>query len=225
MSWFVKFWRSAIGQKAVMAVTGIILFGFVLAHMLGNLKLYAGPEAMNKYGEWLRVVGTPGLPEGGALWFMRVVLLVAVILHIWSAWALTQRNRRARPHDYKRRDYAAASYASRTMRWGGILVALFIVYHILHFTTGQAHPSFEAGRPYQNLVAGFSITWVALFYIAANLALGLHLYHGLWSMFQSLGWNNPRFNAWRRHFATAFAVIITVGNISFPIAVMTGLVR
>lgn len=225
MSWFVRFWRSAIVKKAVMAVTGIILFGFVLTHMAGNLKLYAGEEAMDKYGEWLRVVGSPGLPEGGALWIARIVLLAAVVLHIWAAWSLNRMNRRARPDAYKKQDYAAASYASRTMRWGGILILLFIIYHILHFTTGQAHPDFLPGRPYHNLVAGFSKPLVSIFYIAANLALGFHLYHGLWSMFQSLGWNNPKFNAWRRHFATAFAVLITLGNISFPIAVMTGLVR
>lgn len=225
MSWFVRFWRSTIGRKAVMAVTGIILFGFVLAHMVGNLKLYAGEEAMDKYGEWLRVVGSPGLPEGGALWLMRILLLLAVVLHVWASWSLTLMNRRARPERYSKQDYAAASYASRTMRWGGILILLFVIYHILHFTTGQAHPDFLPGRPYHNLVVGFSKPLVSLFYIAANLALGLHLYHGLWSLFQSLGWNNPRFNAWRRHFATAFAVIITLGNISFPIAVMTGLVR
>lgn len=225
MSWFVRFWRAAIVKKAVMAVTGIILFGFVLTHMVGNLKLYAGEEAMDKYGEWLRVVGSPGLPEGGALWLARVVLLAAVVLHIWAAWSLNRMNRRARPDAYKKQDYTAASYASRTMRWGGILILLFIIYHILHFTTGQAHPDFLPGRPYHNLIAGFSKPLVSIFYIAANLALGFHLYHGLWSMFQSLGWNNPKFNAWRRHFATAFAVIITLGNISFPIAVMTGLVR
>lgn len=225
MSWFANFWRSAIGRKAVMAVTGIILFGFVFMHMAGNLKLYAGPDAMNSYGEWLRVIGSPGLPHGGALWVARIVLLLAVVLHIWAAWSLTLMNRRARPHDYDKREYAAASYASRTMRWGGILILLFIIYHILHFTTGTAHPSFEPGKPYQNLVAGFSMPLVSIFYIIANIALGFHLYHGLWSMFQSLGWNNPKFNVWRRHFATAFALIITLGNISFPLAVMFGWVR
>lgn len=225
MTWFARFWKSAIGKKAVMAVTGIILFGFVLAHMIGNLKVYAGPTAMNGYGEWLRMIGYPGLPTGGALWIMRILLLVSVVLHIWAAYALTRMNRAARLQDYKRRDYAAASYASRTMRWGGVLILLFVIYHILHFTTGQAHPEFAPGKPYENLVIGFSIPWVALFYILANLALGLHLYHGLWSMFQSLGWNNPRFNSWRRHFATAFAVVITLGNISFPIAVMLGILR
>lgn len=225
MSWFVRFWRSAIVKKAVMAVTGLILFGFVLMHMVGNLKLYAGEEAMDKYGEWLRVVGSPGLPEGGALWIARIVLLGAVVLHIWAAWSLNAMNRRARPDAYKKQEYAAASYASRTMRWGGILILLFIIYHILHFTTGQAHPDFMPGRPYHNLVIGFSMPLVAIFYIIANIALGFHLYHGLWSLFQSLGWNNPKFNAWRRHFATAFAILITLGNLSFPIAVMTGIVR
>ena len=225
MSWFLNFYRSAIGKKAVMALTGIILFGFVLVHMIGNLKLYMGAEAINHYGEFLRHVGGPVIPPYVALWIARIVLLGAVFLHILASWQLTQMNRKARPIDYGRRDYTAASYASRTMRWGGILILLFVIYHILHFTTGDAHGDFIYGDVYHNMVTGFSVWWVSLFYIVANLALGFHLYHGLWSLFQSLGWNHKRFNSWRRNFATAFSLIVTLGNISFPVAVLTGLVK
>jgi succinate dehydrogenase / fumarate reductase cytochrome b subunit len=224
MSWFVNFYRSAIGKKAVMAVTGIMLFGFVLVHMIGNLKLYLGESHLNEYGEWLRAVGAPALPHGGALWIARIVLLLAVVLHIDAALKLTIMNRKARPIGYRKSDVIEADYASRTMRWGGVIIFLFVIYHLMHFTWGNAHPDFRPGEPYHNLVVGFSIWWVSLFYILANLALGFHLYHGLWSMFQSLGWNHPRFNHWRRSFAVAFAIIVTLGNISFPLSVMSGLV-
>ena len=225
MTWFGNFYRSAIGKKAVMAVTGVILFGFVLVHMLGNLKVYLGPQHMNDYGAFLRTVGAPIVPESGLLWLARLILLAAVGLHIWAAYQVTMMSRAARPIAYHSRQFVEASYASRTMRWGGVIILLFIIYHILHFTTGQAHPDFIHGDPYHNFVVGFRVWWVSAFYILANLALGLHLYHGVWSMFNSLGLNHPRFNAWKRTFATAFAIIITVGNVSFPLAVLMGIVR
>jgi len=225
MSWILSLYRSAIGKKAVMAVTGIVLFGFVLGHMLGNLKLYLGAESLNHYGEFLRVVGEPLLPRGLALWIARIGLIVAVILHIQASVQLTLMNRRARPLKYTDRDYVVSTYASRTMRWGGVIILLFVIYHLMHFTWGNAHHDFIPGDIYHNVVSGFRLWWVSVIYIAAQLALGLHLYHGLWSMFQSLGWNHPKFNSWRRHFASAFALIITLGNISFPIAVLTGLVK
>lgn len=220
------FYRSAVGKKVVMAVTGLALFGFVLGHMLGNLKLYFGAEALNHYAEWLRELGTPLLPHGGLLWVARIGLLAAVGLHIWSAWQVTRMNRKARPQDYSRRATIQASYASRTMRWGGVLIALFVLYHLAHFTFGPAwaHPDFVPGDVYHNVVAGFSVWPISLFYIVAQAALALHLYHGLWSLFQSLGWNHPSFNPWRRTFAKAFAAVIFIGNISFPISVLTGLV-
>jgi succinate dehydrogenase / fumarate reductase cytochrome b subunit len=227
MSWFASFYRSAIGKKTVMAITGIILFGFVLVHMIGNLKLYLGAEHFNEYAEWLRAVGQPALPHGVALWIFRIVLLGAVILHLDSALKLTLLNRAARPVSYVKKEDPGSDYAARTMRWGGVLILLFVIYHLMHFTWGvrAVHPDFIPGEPYHNLVTGFSIWWVSVFYILANIALGFHLYHGLWSMFQSLGWNHPRFNSWRRNFAVAFAIIVTLGNVSFPISVMTGLVR
>ena len=220
-----NFYGSAIGKKAVMAVTGLILFGWIFVHMVGNLKLFLGPESMNEYGRWLRFLGAPAMPETGALWASRILLLVCTVLHIHAAYALTMINRKARPVGYGQRDYVAATYSARTMRWGGIIILLFIIYHLLHLTTGQAHHDFVEFDPYHNVVAGFQLWWVSAAYIIANLALGFHLYHGLWSMFNSLGLNHGRFNAWRRNFATAFAVIIAAGNVSFPLAVLTGFVR
>ena len=225
MTWAGNFYGSAIGKKAVMAVTGVFLFGFVLMHMVGNLKLFLGPEHMNEYAHWLRAIGAPALPESGALWVMRIALLAATALHIHAAYALTMMNRAARPIGYRDRSFVASTYASRTMRWGGVIILLFIVYHILHLTTGQAHRDFVPNDPYRNVVTGLQIWWVSAIYIVANLALGLHLFHGLWSMFNSLGLNSRRFNSWKRLFATVFAVVVTSGNLSFPIAVLTGVVR
>ena len=209
-----------------MAVTGIVLFGFVLVHMLGNLKLYQGAEKINGYAEWLREVGSPVLPHSGLLWIARIVLLGAVVVHVTAATQLTLKNRRARPERYQRRASIQSTYATRTMRWGGVIIALYVLYHLAHLTWGTAHPSFVAGDVYGNVVSGFQIWWVSAIYIVAQLALGSHLYHGLWSMFQSLGWwesSNPR--DWRRRFAQVFAGIITLGNLSFPLAVLAGVVQ
>lgn len=225
MSWFQDLFRSAVGKKAVMALSGIVLFGFVLTHMLGNLKAYQGRAAFNAYAEGLREIGVPELPYGGALWIARIVLLGAVLLHIWAAWAVTMESRAARPVGYASAPKSHTSYASRTLRWGGVIILLFVVYHLLHLTFGTVHPDFVEGDAYHNFVAGLRVWWVALFYVAANLALGLHLYHGVWSLFQSLGWSHPRYNPWRRSFAQAFAWIVTLGNISFPLAVLFGWIR
>ncbi len=224
-NWFSAFYRSAIGKKAIMAVSGVFLFGWILAHMLGNMKLYFGPDHMNSYASWLREIGGPFIPQTYALNITRLLLLVAAWLHIQAATQLTLMNRRARPVAYNHRSYVEASYAARTMRWGGVIILLFVFYHLGHLTFGTLHPNFIPGDPYHNVVAGFQVWWVSAFYIIANLALGLHLYHGLWSMFNSLGLNHPKFNAWRRVFATLFALVITLGNISFPIFVLLGVVR
>lgn len=225
MMWLANLYRSAIGKKAIMAVTGVILFGFVFVHMAGNLKVYFGPEHFNNYARFLRTMGAPLVPESALLWIARVVLLLAVIFHIHAAYALTVMNRDARPVAYRDREYVKGTYAARTMRWGGVIILVFVIYHILHLTTGQAHPDFVRTDPYHNFVSGFRVWWVSAFYILANCALGLHLYHGVWSMFSSLGVTNKRFEQWRRGFATAFAVLITLGNISFPLSVLVGLVR
>jgi succinate dehydrogenase / fumarate reductase cytochrome b subunit len=228
MTWVGNFYRSAIGKKAVMAATGLILFGWIFLHMLGNLKLFMGPEHLNEYAHFLTTMGAPMVPEKGLLWLSRIVLLVAVVLHIHAAASLTKMNREARPVGYRDRQFAKATYASRTMRWGGVIILLFVIYHLLHLTTGQAHRDFVQGDVYHNIVSplgGFQVWWIAAIYIIANLALGLHLYHGVWAMFGSFGWTSTRFETWRRNFATAFAVIITVANVSFPLAVVSGLVR
>lgn len=214
------FLDSTIGKKVVMAVTGIILFGFVVAHMIGNLQVYLGREAMDAYGESLRAIA-----HGAGLWAARGVLLVSVGLHIWAAISLAGVNRGARQQRYKVYQSRASTYASRTMYWSGPILALFIVYHLLHMTTGTVHPNFEHGKVYQNFVIGFSQPAVSAFYIAAMIALGLHMYHGVWSLMQTLGLAHPRFNTLRHTFATFIAAAVVVGNISFPVMVMAGVIK
>src|SRR5687767_12027838 len=228
MTWFGNFYRSAIGKKAVMAVTGLVLFGWIFLHMVGNLKLYMGPVHLNEYAHWLRALGTPAMPETMALWVTRIILLVCLVFHIHAAWALTVMNREARPVGYRERQYVKGTYAARTMRWGGVIILLFIFYHLAHLTFGKpvAPPAtFIKDDVYHNVVSGFQIWWVSAIYIIANLALGLHLYHGVWSMFSSVGVTQARFDNLQRTFATVFAVLITAANISFPLAVLTGFVR
>ena len=228
MTWFGNFYRSAIGKKAVMAITGVILFGWIFAHMAGNLKLFFGAEALNHYAEWLRDLGAPIFPHESVLWITRVLLIVAVVFHIHAAYMLTVMNAKARPVGYADRDFVKGTYAARTMRWGGVIILLFVFYHLAHLTFGKnvAPPAqFIHGDVYHNVVSGFQIWWVSAIYILANLALGLHLYHGLWAMFSSLGMTNPRFELWRRTFATLFAAVITAANISFPLSVLTGFVH
>lgn len=225
MSTATGFYRSSLGKKAVMGVTGLMLFGFVLLHMAGNLKMYQGQEKFDAYAAGLRELGAPIFGHGQLLWLARIGLLVAVVLHLHAALVLTLQNRRARPARYESPATVQATYAARTMRWGGLILLLFVLYHLAHLTAGWAHPDFEPGKVYQNVVVGFSIPWVAFFYVGANLALGFHLYHGLWSLFQSLGWTHPKLDPWRRRFASAFAAVVTLGNVSFPIAVLLGLVR
>ena len=211
---------STIGRKVIMAVTGAILFGFVLVHMIGNLQVYLGPEALNHYGVFLRE-----MLHGAGLWIARAVLLAAVVLHIWSATSLTLTSRRARPDGYRKEKWKESTYASRTMRWGGVILLLFVIYHLLHFTTGTLHQSFIEGDVYHNFVAGFRNVWVSAFYIFAMLALGLHLRHGLWSMCQTLGVSHPRYIRMAHVGAWIFAAIVVIGNISFPLAVLAGIVR
>lgn len=224
MGWILDLYRSAMFKKAVMAVTGVMLFGFVLVHMAGNLKVYSGPDPFNAYAEGLRELGKPLFGHGQFLWVARIGLIVAVLLHIWSAFALTVQNRAARAHRYVKEQHQASTYASRTMIWGGVIILLFVVYHLLHLTFGTVHADFVQGDVYHNFVVGFQNPLVGGFYILANVALGFHLYHGLWSMFQTVGWTGERFDDVRKKFAIAFAVIISVANISFPIAVLAGVI-
>jgi succinate dehydrogenase / fumarate reductase, cytochrome b subunit len=224
----IELYRSAVGKKYVMAVTGIMLMGFVLFHMVGNLKMYLGIEDINHYGEFLREILVPFLPRTVFLWIMRTGLIAAFVLHVHAAYALTRMNSRSREMKYQsKRDYIAANFASRTMRWSGVIVFLFLAWHLADLTWGIAPfavDEWTRGDIYGNVAQSLDRIPVAALYIVANLALGVHLFHGAWSLFQSLGWNNPRFNRWRRNFAAGFAAIIVVGNVSFPIAVLAGVV-
>lgn len=227
-SWLADLYGSAVGKKYAMAISGIVGLGYVFAHMVGNLKIYLGQESMDHYGEFLRTgLLVPIVPEHIALWLLRLVLIVALVVHVHAAYALTVMNRQARPVDYQApRDYVVADFAARTMRWTGVIVLLFIGFHLADLTWGveAVNPDFVRGDTYANLVASFSRWPVSLFYILANIALGVHLYHGVWSLFQSLGLNNRRFNRLRRPLAIAFTLIVIVPNISFPVAVLTGIV-
>jgi len=201
-----------------MALTGVVLTGFVLIHMIGNLLLYQGPEALNHYGELLQ--SKPPL-----VWTARLVLLACVALHIWAATTLTLANWAARPVGYRKTAYEASTYASRTMRWGGPLLLLFIVYHLLHFTVGSVHPDFVRGDVYHNVVVGFQNPLVAFFYALSMVALSLHLFHGVESMLQTMGLSHPKYNGLRKVIGVAYAAVVAVGNLSFPLSVFFGLVR
>ncbi len=216
--------QSAVLKKAIMAVTGVVLFGWIFAHMFGNLKIFFGRESFNHYAEFLREMGSPLIPPSGLLWGSRLVLLGAVGLHIWAATALTLQNRRARPIGYRELQSLEPDYAARTMRMSGYLLAIYIVYHLMHLTFGSVHTQFVPTDPYSNVVKAFQVFPVAAVYIFANLLLGLHLYHGLWSFFQSLGFSHPAYNAWRRSFAVTFAIAVSLGFISVPLGVLAGIV-
>jgi len=221
-------WASIIGKKIVMAVTGIILVLFVLGHMAGNLKIFNGPEEINAYSRFLREVGYPELGNGQLLWGVRIVLLVSVLLHITAAYQLTMINRRARPVDYNTKKNVETSIGALTMRWSGVLLIAFVIFHLLHFTAGAVgfQPGqFEHLMVYQNVVAGFSLWPVAVFYIVAMFFLALHLNHGIWSAFQTLGWSNARNQRSLQILSKAIAMIVFLGFSSVPVAVMAGWVR
>jgi succinate dehydrogenase / fumarate reductase, cytochrome b subunit len=218
-------YRTSVGKKIAMAVTGVILLGFVIGHMIGNLKVYQGPEAFNLYAEGLRGFGAPLLGSGQALWAVRLVLLVSVLVHIGAAFSLVRQSRAARKHGYRQFDSSLAfSYASRTMVWGGIIILAFVIYHILHLTLGTVHPDFMPHNAYHNFIIGFQQWPVSLFYVLAMIPLGLHIYHGTWSALQTLGASNARYRALRRPIALAIAAVVVIGNISFPVAVLAGLI-
>jgi succinate dehydrogenase / fumarate reductase cytochrome b subunit len=212
--------ESTVARKAVMAVTGLVLFVFVLGHLTGNLTLYLGPEAINSYGAFLR-----SFVHGGALWVVRAVLLASAILHVWAATSLTLDSWAARPIGYKRWKAKDSTFASRTMRWGGVLLFLFIVFHILHLTLGRFHPDFVPGDVYHNVVDGFRVWPVSVVYVVAMVGLAFHLDHGVWSLLQTLGFGHPRYQRWARAGARLFAIVVGVGNCSFPIAVLARWVR
>lgn len=208
----------SIALKAVMALTGLVLYGFVFVHMVGNLQLYQGPEKINAYAAFLKSVPA-------VLWGFRAVLLGAVTLHAVAAFVLWRRNRAARPIGYDSQDFQAATVTSRTMYWTGPMIGFFIVYHLLHLTVGSVHPSFSHTDVYTNLVVGFSNPAVSVFYILAMIALGFHLFHGAVSLFQTLGLKTPKYEKLIESVVVAVAAVIVTVNISFPIAVLAGLVK
>jgi succinate dehydrogenase cytochrome b subunit len=218
-------WRSTIGKKYVMAVSGLIWFGYLIVHLWGNLKIYAGPTFLNDYGGFLRTVGEPFFGFSQLLWVARIILIPAFIIHVWAAIQLTTRDNASRPTRYSMRKNLESTFASRTMIYGGLFILLFVIYHLLDFTFGTVNPSFEDGNIYHNVIASFHQPIVVVFYVLAMIAVGLHLWHGVWSLFQTLGWNTARANRLIRNFATFAAVLLTLGNISIPIAVLTGFVK
>ncbi len=226
-AWLGPFFTSDVGMKWMMALTGIGLLGYILVHMIGNLKIFIGPEDLDHYAESLRTLLYPIFPKEGVLWLFRIGLSAMAIIHIWSATVLALRNRKARGgiRYEKKREYAAANYASRTMLWGGVLIALFVIYHLADLTIGSTNPDYVAGDVYNNVVYSFERWPVALFYIITMCFLALHIYHGAWSLFQSLGLANPRYDIWRRWLAAALAIAILIGNSAIPIAVQLGILQ
>lgn len=220
----IGLYSNSVGKKILMALTGLVLFGFVFVHMIGNLKIFQGPEKYDAYAHFLRTVGAPALGEGQALWIFRVVLLAAVGVHILAAAELTLRSWRARGTPYKVKKDLSFDYASRTMRWGGVIVAAFVIYHLMHLTLGTAHHDFS-DSVYRNVVSGFQRWPVSVAYIVAMVPLALHVYHGLWSATQTLALDNPRLEPWRRPLAAGIALVLAAGNISMPVAVMAGIVK
>jgi succinate dehydrogenase / fumarate reductase, cytochrome b subunit len=216
---------SSVQLKIVMAVTGAILVVYLVLHMLGNLKVFFGRQALDTYAHWLREIGEPALPGSGMLWLIRIVLLVSVIAHIVAATVLAVRARRARPVRYAHRRPVSTSYASRTMRWGGVIILLFVIYHILDLTTGTLNPNGQAGHVYDNVVADFSRWYVTLAYTVAMIALGFHLRHGAWSALQTLGRSSGPYQMRYKAIALVFAVVLTAGFLAVPFAVQLGLVH
>ena len=226
--WLLRLYRSTIGKKVIMAVTGLMLVGFVIGHMAGNLQVFLGPAKMNGYAAFLKSTGE-------LLWLVRIGLLVAVLLHILMAWQLTQIKTSARPVDYALRAPQVSTVASRTMRWGGVLLLVFIVFHILHFTTGTifppsiradaTHPGFSASDVYGNVVSTFQVPWVVAFYVVSMLFLMLHLFHGAWSSVRTLGLTKASEHPLNRRVATIVALAVWLGFTAVPVAVFLGVIR
>ena len=220
MSTPLAFAQSTIGRKVIMAVTGILLVGFVMGHVAGNLLVFSGPEALNAYGALLKTSAV-------VLWTVRLTLLTAVILHIWAAVTLTRLNQVSRPVGYARREPQVSTPAARLMRVGGFFLLAFLVVHLLHLTTGTIHPGylFSHTDVYGNVLSSFQVPWLAGFYIVAMVALLAHLSHGIWSFFQTMGWSHPRLNTVRRVVATIVALMVSLGFIAIPAAILGGVLR
>jgi succinate dehydrogenase / fumarate reductase cytochrome b subunit len=210
------FYHSTVGKKIIMALTGAIAIGFVVIHVSLNLLAYAGPSAVNGADRLLK-------STGGWLWLARAVLVAAVVVHVITAWQLSQTSRASRPVDYQQWEPVGSNFASRTMRWTGVLLLLFIPLHVLHLASGTLHPDFVADDVYHNVVSAFRVWYVSAFYIFAMGILGLHVFHGSWSMFQSVGFNHPRYRDWIRPLATLVTLVVVLGFISIQVAVLLGI--
>jgi succinate dehydrogenase / fumarate reductase cytochrome b subunit len=220
MNLALRVWNSSLGKKFLMALTGVILFGFIIGHLAGNLQIFIpdGGKSIDAYGKFLQ-------ESKALLWTMRIGLLAAVSLHIACAIALTAQNKAARPEPYRFKDYREAGYAARTMMISGPLIALFVIYHLGHFTTFTFAPeSFVHLKVHDNMIAGFRVWWASLAYVVAMILLGTHLYHGGWSMFQSMGVNHPKWTPILKKGSAIAAVLITLGYISIPLAIWAGIV-
>jgi succinate dehydrogenase / fumarate reductase cytochrome b subunit len=217
MGWIGRFYRSTIGRKVVMAASGIVLVVYLIGHTAGNLLVFRGPQAINDYAHFLQ-------SSGALLWTVRIILLLALVFHVHSAWSLAREARAARPTDYRRLEKQSSGWPARSMGWGGVLLLVFVIYHILHFTTGTVHPRFAPGNVYGNLVTGFRVPWVAIFYLLAMVALALHLRHGVWSVFQTLGVSHPHVSPLRRRLAVLLAVLVPVGLATIPLAILLRLI-
>lgn len=233
-------WRSTVGKKTAMAVSGLVMLLYLVVHMLGNLKIFFGAADFDGYAAWLRTIGEPFLHHEWFLWIARVVLVAAVVVHAVAAYQLSRRDLAARPTGYARPSpdhrprprrpapgllrRRRASYAARTMRWGGVILGLFLVWHLLDLTTLTVNPRAEAGHPYANVVASFSTWYGNAVYVVAMLALGLHVRHGFWSAAQTLGANRPGRDRMLKALANALAAVLTAGFLAVPVSVMTGVV-
>ena len=215
LHWLILFFRSTIGKKVVMALTGIIGIGFILLHVSLNLLVYGGPATVNNADRFLK-------STGGWLWLARAILLGAVVLHIVTAYQLSRISLASRPVNYQQWEPVGSNWASRTMRWTGLLLALFIALHVLHLATGTLHPHFVQDDVYHNVVIAFRVWYVSAIYIVAMCLLALHVYHGAWSMFQSLGFDHPKYAGLTRPAATLITIFVVLGFISIPVGVLFG---
>lgn len=218
MNRLLALWHTAVGKKVAMALSGILLVAFLVSHMASNVLVFADPAKLDAYAEWLRGFGP-------LLWVARAGLLALVAIHIAAAYQLTRQAQAARSVRYAKAEHQVSTYAARTMRYGGVLIAVFIVYHILHYTTGHLHPDFVPGEVGRNLVVGMQVKWTAAFYAVVMVALGAHFYHGIWSVFQTLGLNHPSWNRTRITLAVGLTLVVAGGFLSIPLAALAGLLR
>jgi succinate dehydrogenase / fumarate reductase, cytochrome b subunit len=211
------FWRSLVGKKVIMAVTGVILLLFLIGHLLGNLQIFVGPERLNAYSEFLKRLGE-------LLWVVRFVLLASLVLHVIASVQVSLASKRARPADYEKKKSIETSYAARTMIWSGPLIFLYVAYHLAMFTFLVTGPGYSPTDVYRNEVLAFRVPAISAVYVLAMIFLGMHLYHGAWSMLHTLGASNPRYRFLRRAIAPVVAIAITAGYIAIPIAVLMGFI-